>query len=66
MIHTAQVDNYWKDLGRLLLSFRASKDSDAALLTRLKEQLHSDVYRMFLVARLDVAKDRKNGTGERQ
>ena len=65
VIRAAQVDVYWKDLGRLLLSFRASKDSDAALLTRLKEQLHSHVYRMFLVARLDVTKDRKNGTGER-
>lgn len=59
VICAAHVDDYWKDLGRLLLSFRASKDSDTALLARLKEQLHSDVYKMFLVARLDVAEERK-------
>jgi thymidylate synthase len=62
-IGTAKVDEYWKDLGRLLLSYRASRESDAELLARLKEQLHSDVYKMFLVARLDVAGDRKNGAG---
>lgn len=64
VIRRAHVDDYWKDLGRLLLSFRASKDSDAALLAGIKEQLHSDVYRMFLVARLDVAESRRNTAGE--
>ena len=63
-IRTAEVDNYWKDLGRLLLSYRASRQSDAVLLSHLKEQLYSDVYKMFLVARLDVAEVRKNGAGE--
>lgn len=66
VIRAARVDDYWKDLGRLLLSFRASKDSDAALLAHLKEKLYSNVYKMFVVARLDVAEDRKSGTGERQ
>lgn len=64
VIRTAHVDDYWKDLGRLLFSFRASKDSDAALLAGIKEQLHSDVYKMFLVARLDVAESRRNTAGE--
>lgn len=64
VIRTAHIDDYWKDLGRLLLSFRASKDSDAALLAGIKEQLHSDVYKMFLVARLDVAESRRNTAGE--
>lgn len=63
-IRTAEVDHYWKDLGRLLLSYRAGRESDAPLLARLKEQLYSDVYKMFLVARLDVAEVRKNGAGE--
>lgn len=64
VIRTAHIHDYWKDLGRLLLSFRASKDSDAALLAGIKEQLHSDVYKMFLVARLDVAESRRNTAGE--
>ncbi|MFO1301591.1 MAG: thymidylate synthase [Burkholderiaceae bacterium] len=62
-IRTAKVDDYWKDLGRLLLSYRASRDSNATLIAGLKDQLHSDVYKMFLVAKLDVAEDRKNGAG---
>jgi thymidylate synthase len=66
VIRAAQVDAYWKDLGLLLLSFRASKDSDAALLAHLKEQLYSDVYKMFLVARLDLVEDRKKDTGEKR
>lgn len=59
-IRTAKIDNYWKDLGRLLLSYRASRESNAFLLAYLKEQLYSDVYKMFLAARLDVAESRKN------
>lgn len=65
-IQRAQVDDYWKDLGRLLLSYRASRNSDTALLARLKDQLHSDVYKMFLFARLDAAQDLKHGAGEKQ
>lgn len=65
-IRAADVDDYWKDLGRLLLSYRASRESDAILLAVLKEQLHSDVYKMFLVARLDVAEDRKKGAGAKR
>lgn len=64
-IRMTNVDDYWKDLGRLLLSYRASKESDAIQLARLKEELYSDVYKMFLVARLDVAENRKNGAGEK-
>ncbi len=62
VIRAALVDEYWKDLGRLLLSFRASRDLDTDLLARLKPQLCSNAYQMFLVARLDVAEDRKKGT----
>lgn len=65
-IRAAHVDDYWKDLARLLLSFRASKDSDAPLLARIKEQLHSDVFKMFLVARMDLADNRRNGAGEKR
>lgn len=63
-IRMAKVDDYWKDLGRLLLSYRASRESEPAQLSRLKEQLHSDVYKMFLVAKLDVAEVRKNDAGK--
>jgi len=62
-IRTANVDNYWKDLGRLLLSYKASRESDATLLADLKEQLYSNVYKMFLVAKLDVTEGHRNDFG---
>lgn len=62
-IEGAEVDPYWKDLARLLLSYRAGKNADVAQLGRLKEQLYCDVYKMFVVARLDLTEDRRNGPG---
>lgn len=49
------IDQYWQDLARILLSFRASKARDASAIERLKQELNSDVYRMFLTARSDLA-----------
>ena len=56
-IRNAKVDNYWKDLGLLLLSYKASRRADGALLDRLKEQFNSNVYKMFVVAKLDAAEN---------
>lgn len=66
VIAAAEVDVYWKDLGLILLSWRASKDRNFALLAQLKERLYSDAYSMFLVARLDAAEDQKTGMGATQ
>lgn len=65
-VQAADVDAYWKDLARLLLSYKASKTGDTDMLAGLKGQLHSDVYKMFLVARLDAAENRQNGGGAMQ
>jgi thymidylate synthase len=54
-VQTANVDPYWRDMARLLLSLRASKERDSGRIAKLKEELHSDVYRMFLMARFDQA-----------
>jgi len=66
MIAAAEVDAYWKDLGLILLSWRASKDRNFALMALIKEQLYSDAYKMFLVARLDAAEEQKTEIGVTQ
>lgn len=66
MIAATEVDAYWKDLGLILLSWRASKDRSFALMAQLKEQLYSDAYKMFLVARLDAAEEQKTEMGATQ
>lgn len=62
-IESAEVAPYWKDLARLLLSYRASRDGNIAQLDRLKQQLYCEAYKMFLIARLDLTEDRKSGPG---
>ena len=66
MIAAAEVDAYWKDLGLVLLSWRASKDRNFALMALIKGQLYSDAYKMFLVARLDATEDQKTEMGATQ
>jgi hypothetical protein len=63
-IRNAKVDNYWKDLGLLLLTYKASRRSDGALLAHLKEQFYSNVYKMFVVAKLDAAGYSINSAGK--
>lgn len=47
------LDGYWKDLARLLMVFRASKDNNASLLTSLMNEMDSNVYNMFIQDRVD-------------
>jgi len=47
------LDEYWKDLVRLLQAYSASRRRDAAELKKLKAEMHSPVYGMFIEARLD-------------
>lgn len=47
------LDDYWKDLARLLQAYSAWKHHEAGELERLKAEMHSQVYRMFVEARLD-------------
>ena len=54
-VSVADVDPYWKDIALILLSLRASKNCDAIRIAQLKKELHSEVYRMFLMARFDQA-----------
>jgi thymidylate synthase len=42
------LDVYWTDLIRLLQAYRHRKDSDAPAIERLRPQMHSDVYDMYL------------------
>ena len=56
------VDEYWKDLARLLLSLRAGKDKDLERLAQLKDDLHFSDYKAFVMARLDnLAQVEPNG-----
>jgi thymidylate synthase len=52
-IYSASLDEYWKDLARLLWAYRASKNSDTQRLAMLMTEMHSDVYKMFVQARID-------------
>jgi thymidylate synthase len=52
-LESACLEEYWKDLARLLLAFKASKQSDAPRLAILKSEMSSEVYNIFLQARLD-------------
>jgi len=60
-IEAADVDEYWKDVARLLLALRASKEGNATRLAELKERLHCDAYRTFVMARLDRAGESQRG-----
>jgi len=44
---------YWKDLGRLLAAYSASKAKNLEELTALMEAMDSDVYKMFIQPRVD-------------
>lgn len=52
-IQQALLDEYWKDLARLLAAYHAWKERDAQLLSKLMTEMHSDVYKMFIQARAD-------------
>lgn len=64
-IQSADVGEYWQDLGRLLQSLRASKGGDAQILANLMAQMQSDAYKMFLMARLDRAEQEQLEIGAR-
>lgn len=61
--HAANVDPYWQDLALLLMSLRASKERDADRIAQLKDELHSEVYRMFLMARFDQVEQNQQPRG---
>jgi thymidylate synthase len=48
----AQLDLYWADLIRLLLIFRATRDSDAARIKELRQAMASDYFRTFIDLKL--------------
>ena len=45
-------NSYWKDLGRLLLVFRSSKDSEVDRVRAVRDQMSADYYRPFIDRRL--------------
>lgn len=47
------IEKYWKDLARLLIAFRASKEKNTTVLASLMNEMDSDVYKMFIQARID-------------
>ena len=55
-IASLPVDEYWKDLIRLLSIFQASKKKDVSTVEAISSDMHSDVYKMFIQARLDTIK----------
>ncbi len=52
-IQEASLNEYWKDLARLLRAWRAWNEKDVVTLSRLMTEMHSDVYKMFIQARVD-------------
>lgn len=48
----AELNPYWGDLIRLLHIFRRFKDGDLDTITRLRDEMSSDVYRTFINQRL--------------
>ena len=53
-IQQAPLADYWKDLARLLHAYRAWKDKDAKQLEELMNEMQSDIYKMFIQARVDA------------
>lgn len=47
-IQHAPLDEYWKDLARLLMAWRAWKEKDVNVLSELIGDMNSDVYKMFI------------------
>lgn len=47
------LNEYWRDLARLLRAYRAWRDRDLQSLCGLMNEMNSDVYKMFIQARID-------------
>lgn len=63
-IHAATLDPYWEDLARLLKAYRASKDKNKQELVAIKDEMHSEVYKMFIQPRIDrLATENRDGEG---
>lgn len=52
-IRAALLDPYWEDLAWLLKAFRASKDENRQELVSIKDEMRSEVYKMFIQPRID-------------
>lgn len=52
-VETESMENYWKDLIRLLQAYQAARKKDVPALSTLLRQMDSNVYDMFVQARLD-------------
>jgi thymidylate synthase len=48
---TNGIPDYWHDLARLLQIFRYSRDGDVLAVTRLKNEMRSEVYREYITKR---------------
>jgi len=53
-IETIELDEYWKDLCRLLLGFRFSKDRNTTGLTEVRDHLRDASYKAFIQAKIDA------------
>lgn len=52
-IEGSGLDNYWKDISRLLAAYRAARDEDIERLRSVRDSLHSATYKVFADARID-------------
>lgn len=58
-LQATDLAEYWKDLARLLQAYAAWKHDDDEELERLKGEMHSRGYRMFIEARVDSLLERR-------
>lgn len=52
-IEGSGLDDYWKDIGRLLAAYRAARDEDIERLHSIHGSLHSATYKVFIESRID-------------
>ena len=60
-IDSSSLSDYWKDLARLLKAYAASKARNSLLLEKTRDRLTTDVYKVFIQARLDSLKAAQKG-----
>jgi thymidylate synthase len=58
-IDSTSLSDYWKDLARLLRAFAAWKSRDLSRLEATRDQLTTDVYKIFIQPRIDAVRAEK-------
>jgi thymidylate synthase len=66
-LEASGLDQYWKDICRLLAAYRAARDKDLDRLRSIRGDLHSSTYKVFVEAKIDrLSAEHPSGIASRE